>query len=236
MLLEDQVVSPKRLYESLNLGRFAAADVEVECLQLLGHLVNDNKQINILTGHGSCSVMYPMPCCLVHTDNLGHAPVWIQRRYIRALFSAPREANDCIIYLLANFLGKPIMADAPKREGEFCFAKSHARWHQLSAGGRLGMTAVDRTRANKMSGSSFHSPLFTFHAYNQNAGFMHTPSGHITHFWIFISNAIRTRMKDCVWKKRLDCIVDKVTTMIESIELDVKSVDAMAESNATKKR
>jgi len=32
MLLEDQVVSTKRLYESLNLGRFAAADVEVECL------------------------------------------------------------------------------------------------------------------------------------------------------------------------------------------------------------
>ena len=32
MLLEDQVVSTKRLYEYLNLGRFAAADVEVKCL------------------------------------------------------------------------------------------------------------------------------------------------------------------------------------------------------------
>jgi hypothetical protein len=43
-------------------------------------------------------------------------------------------------------------------------------------------------------------------------------------------------MKDCVWNKRLDCIVDEVTTMITSTELEVKSVDAMAESNATKKR
>ena len=99
------------------------------------------------------------------------------------------------------------------------------------------MTAADRTRANKTSGSyvHFHSPLFTFQACKQNAGFMHTPSGHITHFWISVSNTIRTRMKYCVWNKRLDCIVDEVMTMIKSIELDVKSVDAMAESNATKK-
>ena len=90
MLLEDQVLSTKKLYEYLNLGRFAAADIGVEYLQLSCHLANDNKQMYILTGQGSCSVMYPMPYCVVHKDNLGRVPVWIQRRYIQALFSAPQ--------------------------------------------------------------------------------------------------------------------------------------------------
>jgi len=155
VLVGDEVMSTQRLYESLNLGRLSAAEVEVECLQLSGHLANDNKQINILTCQGSCSVMYPMPCCRVHKDNLGQAPVWIQRRYIRALFSVSPEANDRIIDLLAAFAGEPIVEDAPKRVGEYCFAKSHAKWHQLSAGGRLRMTAADHKRANTMTRSAF---------------------------------------------------------------------------------
>ena len=236
IIVANSVVSAKRLYEPLKLGRFGAADVDIKCLQLSGHLANDNKQINILTGQGSCSVMYPMPCCLVHKDNLGQAPVWIQRRYIRALFSAPQEADDRIIDLLAAYLGKPIIADAQKRVGEFCIEKSHAKWHQLSAGGRLKMTPADRARANKMSGSSFHSPLFTFQACKQNAGFMHTPSGHITHFWIAVSDAIRTKMQKCEWRKRLDTIVDEVTTLIKQMELEVKTVDAMSVCNDTRKR
>ena len=87
-----------------------------------------------------------------------------------------------------------------------------------------------------MSGSSFHSPLFTFQACKQNAGFMHTPSGHITHFWIAVSDAIRTKMQKCEWRKRLDTIVDEVTTLIKQMELEVKTVDAMSVCNDTRKR
>jgi hypothetical protein len=49
-------------------------------------------------------------------------------------------------------------------------------------------------------------------------------SGHITHFWIAISDDIRTKMQKCEWRKRLDTIVDEVTTMIKDVELKVKSV------------
>jgi len=88
------------------------------------------------------------------------------------------------------------------------------------------MTPADQARANQMSGSSFHSPLFAFQVCKQNAGFMHMPSGHITHFWISVSDAIRTKMQKCEWRIRLDTIVNDVTIMIKEMKLEVKSVDA----------
>ena len=119
-------------------------------------------QIDILTGQGSCSVSYPMPCCLVHKNNLGQPPEWLQRRYLRALVSAPSEWEDSIIELIGAFLGNPLVKDPGKREGEFCFQKTHAKWHQLTAGGCLTLNANDHKRANDLSGSSFKKPLFIF--------------------------------------------------------------------------
>ena len=176
---------------------------------------------------------YPMPCCLVHKNNLGQPPEWLQRRYIRALASAPREWEDSIIELIGDFLGKPLVKDPRKREGEYCFQKTHAKWQQMTAGGRLTLNATDHKRANDLSGSSFKKPLFLFKGCKQNAGFMHTPSGHITHFWVSVSNAIRERMKECEWQKRLSTIVDEVKDEIKCIEKVVKDADAMVESSET---
>ena len=64
VLLENDIVVVKRFCEPLKLGRFGVKDLEVECKQISGHLANDNKQINILTGQGSCSVSFTMPRCL----------------------------------------------------------------------------------------------------------------------------------------------------------------------------
>jgi len=172
----------------------------------------------------------------VHKNNLGQLPEWLQRRYIRALASDPREWEDSIIELIGNFLGKPLVKDARKREGEYCFQKTHAKWQQMTAGGRLTLNATDHKRANDLSGSLFKKPLFLFKGCKQNAGFMHTPSGHITHFWVSVSNAIRERMKECEWQKRLSAIVDEVKDEIKCIEKVVKDADAMVESSETRKK
>ena len=83
---------------------------------------------------------------------------------------APRDADNLVIDLIANSLGTPILRNAKKRIGEFLFERSHAKWHQLSVRQRLCMTAADRSRANRMNGSSFHSSPFAFQAFKQNAG------------------------------------------------------------------
>jgi hypothetical protein len=236
VVIDSVVVTKRRLYEPLKLGHSSADDLKLRCYQISGHLANDNKQINILTGQGSCSVSYPMPCCLVHKSNLGQPPEWLQRRYLRALVSAPSEWEDSIIELIGAFLGKPLVKDPRKREGEFCFQKTHAKWHQLTAGGRLTLNANDHKRANDLFGSSFKKPLFLFQGCKQNAGFMHTPSGHITHFWVSVSNAIRERMSEGDWRKRLSTIDEKVKVMITTIEKRLKDDDAMAASSKTRKK
>ena len=70
-------VAIHRLYHLLGLGKHASSDVEVICEQVSGHLANDKKQINILSGQCSCSVKCHMPCCMVTKENLGVAPEWI---------------------------------------------------------------------------------------------------------------------------------------------------------------
>jgi len=130
------------MYETLKLGTFGPGDVEVRCYQISDHLANNNNQINILTGQGRCSVSYPMHCCLVHKSNLGQPPEWLHRRYLRALVAAPHEWCDRVIDKIGNFLGRPLVKDQPRREGEYCFKKTHDKW-QLTTGGRLTLNARD---------------------------------------------------------------------------------------------
>ena len=142
-----------------------------------------------------------MPCCLQSKDKLGQTPEWLQRRFIQALFSLPQDLNNRIVDLIGNFAGHLVCKDPPKRVGDLCFENTHNKWRTLTADGRLKLNATDRARANKQTGSYVHSPLFVFQAIKQNAGFMHTPSGHITHFCVLVSDSIRTKMKDCEWMK-----------------------------------
>ena len=70
--------------------------------------------------------------------------------------------EDSIIELIGDFLGKPLVKDPPKREGEYGFQKTHAKWYQLTTGGHLTLNATDHKQANDLSGSSFKKPLFLF--------------------------------------------------------------------------
>ena len=65
------------------LGTSNVENIVAKCHQLSGHVSNDNKQVNILTGQGTCNVGFPMSCCIVSKQNLGDPPEWIQRMTLR---------------------------------------------------------------------------------------------------------------------------------------------------------
>ena len=52
----DNILAPHWLHCKLKLQAYPLSKVKAKCYQLSGHLFNNGKQINILTGQGSCSV------------------------------------------------------------------------------------------------------------------------------------------------------------------------------------
>ena len=80
-LVDECVVAVWRIEVALKLGTTSSRDLVVQYNQILGHVSNNSKQINILTGQGSHLVGYPMPCCLVSKYNLGDAPELLQRNF-----------------------------------------------------------------------------------------------------------------------------------------------------------
>ena len=68
------ILTTLRLHRHWKLQSYPLSHLTSECYQLSGHLSNNGKQINILTGQGSCSVGYPMPCCMVHNEDMGRPP------------------------------------------------------------------------------------------------------------------------------------------------------------------
>ena len=81
--LEGAVVASWRLDVKFKLGTRDVKDIVAKFHQLSGHVSNDNKQVNILTGQGTCSVGFPMSCCMVSKHNVGDPPEWIQRMTLR---------------------------------------------------------------------------------------------------------------------------------------------------------
>ena len=84
-LLDVTVVASWRLDVKFKIDARNVEDIVAKCHQLSGHVSNDNKQVNILTGQGTCGVGFPMSCCMVYKHNLGHAPEWIQRTTSRVV-------------------------------------------------------------------------------------------------------------------------------------------------------
>ena len=72
-----------RLDVKFKLGTSSVEDIVAKCHQLSGHVSNDNKQVNILTGQDTCSVGFPMSYCMVSKHNVGDPPEWIQRMTLR---------------------------------------------------------------------------------------------------------------------------------------------------------
>ena len=68
------------------------------CLQHFGHVSNDNKMINILTGQGSCRVKYLISCCMERLENLDNPLEWMQRALLEEkLLAGTATPEDHII-------------------------------------------------------------------------------------------------------------------------------------------
>ena len=140
------VVATWKLPQNLSLRGMTFADVIASCSQISGHVSNDGKQINILSGQGSCSVGYPMPCCMVSKYNLGQPPEWLMRTFLRHVIvaasrMAANELPDAVVDLIGSMAGLPVLKDAIRRTGEMCFSKSNLLWQRLTKSGRHRLTA-----------------------------------------------------------------------------------------------
>ena len=129
------MLATKCFYDKLKLVSATRSDIKMQCYQVSGHLSNDNKQIDILTGQASCSVSYPMPCCMVKKEDLGQPPEWRQIQFLRAVVLSPREVPDHIIKTIGEFAGMSVTLDPPMRVGEYCLRKTSALWKKLIANG-----------------------------------------------------------------------------------------------------
>ena len=129
-----------------------------------------------------------------------------------------------------------MMYDAPKREGELSFDKTHARWVEISAHERVKKTAEEYKRDNARTGSSFFAPTFNFSTCKQNGGIMHTPCRHITHFWVSISNCIREFMSDKEWQQRMSTIADEVALKSKEIVKQSREAHSITEIKSIKRQ
>ncbi len=229
-VVNGEVAATHRLHRSMDMGRDRVPDMLIHCQQISGHVSNDGKQINILTGQASCSVTYPMPCCMVSKHDLGRRPFWMQKLFWRHAIYATADARSRergeipmaladlpvpLVDLIIKFSGVELQEDAQLREGKFTFELTHRKWVSLTRGGRHYQTQADRKRDNKTVGSSFHRPLILTPCVKENGGIMHTPCGHQNHFWISINNAIVERMRDCDWQLKLSTIDDEIEEKIK---------------------
>ena len=81
-IVSDYDVATWKLYDQMELGTTAVSHLLACCMNILGHVSNNGKQINILMGQGSCSVSYPMPCGMVSKYNLSTPPKWLMRLFL----------------------------------------------------------------------------------------------------------------------------------------------------------
>jgi len=198
-------------------------------------MLNDGKQINILTGQGSCYVGYPMPCCMVHNEDLGRPPYWIILHLRQTVWSLPLTITDKAVGIISQFVGKPVYPDQPTREGEFSFKSTHGQWKRLTVDDKYTLRAEKRKKANKQTGSSLNEPIFNFPC-KKNCGITHDPAGHIAHFMNKVSDSIRKKMEGCAWQLRMMSIDAEVKSKIVDIKTARKSSTCLGQSNAIVKR
>ena len=166
-VLDEWIILAWRLGENFNIGTTSVRGVVDKCNKILGHISNDDKQINILTGRGSCLVGYPMQCYWVSKNNLGDAPEWLQLKFLCAMIEAASmvaeteqnggiaplvtstfDLHNGVVELVLSMASLPVITTTPRREGETCFALTHALWRRLTRDGRYRMTQADHNGEN----------------------------------------------------------------------------------------
>ena len=201
----EGAVASWRLPNEFRLGKTTTNKLSALIRQISGQWMNDGKQINILNGSGSCSVGFPMPCCLRAKSQLGVPPAWLMRMFLRRVIGAAAkqkainnrqavpyvELPDAAVDLVSEMWGHPVIPDRPKREGKYTYKKCHKRYKKLTRGGRHTLTKAMFKLVNAMVGSAFHPPIVNGPCLKENGGMMHTGNGHLNHFWANIAAAIK---------------------------------------------
>ena len=181
-----------RVYHPFELGSVLRSDINVFCRQVYEIPSIDGKQISILDGKSSCSVLCPCSGCMEIRDNLGQPREWIQTR------------------LLLDGKGCERLHDALPRTGNNCIDTTSMKWQIKTCAGRLPMTDSERRKINIETGSSFHKPVISIHACKQNGGVFHTFQGHTTRFLEEVTNEIHNFETDCSWRTRLLAFRDEM--------------------------
>jgi len=223
----DNILATHWLHCKLKLQAYPLSKVKAKCYQLSGHLSNDGKQINILTGQRSCSMGYPMPCCMVHKGNLGRPIPWVRLLLRQTAWSLPCTFSDTTVEKISQFVGKPVYPDPPAREGTFSSQSTHTQWKQLTVDGNYTLIKEERSKDNQETGTSFNEPNFSFPCKKQNCGIMHDPAGHITHYMNKITTLICEKKKECNWQLRLHSIDAEVKANIFHMKTAKKSITCL---------
>ena len=179
---------------------------------------------------------------MVSKADLGRPPKWLMRMFLGEVFTAAsaraaaqrgelaggdsKLLPNCVVDLIGALAGLLVHPDALRREGEYCFTKTHDKWVELTRGGRHRLTQDDHKRCNALAGSSFYKPIIDAPCEKHNNGVMHTPAGHQNHFWISISDAIKKKMKGCPWQVCLSTIDSALEEKINTIQAKIKSYNA----------
>ena len=179
-----QVVATWKLDEVFCLGMGTVRKLLVTVKQISGHCSNDGKQINILNGQPSCSVGFPMGCCMVAKADLGQPLEWMMRAYLRMLMTgiskeAAEKKNECwekvevtdnIVNLIGEFAGMPVPKDAELREGEFSFKNCHERYLCETQEGRCQLSGAAFDLLNKLVGSAIFRAVFDVNQKSRTMG------------------------------------------------------------------
>ena len=106
----------------------------------------DGKQVSILEGKCSCSVLCPCAGCMVVRDNMGQPQEWLQEMLIA-------NGKECVR-----------TKDAARRVGALSIENTAAAWQEHTVGGSLDMNDAEKRRLNIECGSSFNVPVLAPHA------------------------------------------------------------------------
>jgi len=102
--------------------------------------------------------------------------------------------TDKMVYLISQWVGKPIYKDPPVRDDKLSFKQAHQEWEILTNGGKYRLNTEEYADANERADLSLNESIFISPCNKQNCGVIHNPAGHITHFMTTISACIHVKM------------------------------------------
>lgn len=101
------------------------------------------------------------------------------------------------LHTITEFTDCQIRLDLPRCTADKSFNEMSKTWNDLTVTGMLAMLKVDHDEVNMQSSSSFHMPIYKFHANKQSDEIMHLSQGHMAQFISSITDSMADHMKDC---------------------------------------